>query len=806
MHSSNSAKYLPLVFVFFFIGLSFKIKAQDKGLIHGKVLDQQTPLEFVNVILSAKKDSTKVLKVVASDSLGNYTFNNIPFGDYILKFQLLGYLNADIRLNIENQTQKVPDINLQTDGKILEGIEVISQKDLIKKTTSGFIINAKDNLVQASGTATDILRNTPTVVVDADGNISIRGKTPLILVNGRNSVLGSTDRIPASSVESIEIINNPSAQYDADADGGIISIKLKKNSAKGTNGSIALGAGYGAKGRGNSSFIINHHTGRWNLGLSYDNRFAERTRKASANRTSFNIPSDYFLLQNRHDRRLEQTHNLKLNIDYAINTKNSIGFEVIGNSNNDDNFEILVSEIRDQNNLFQNKNSRFSSEHAKEKAMEYAFSYSKKFNDERKSLNINLSSSFNFDKEKTDITTQSLTNEDSDLGNPLLQRTHNYQNSNVSNIKIDYTNPIGEKGIIQSGYKGIYRYSDADFKSQYYQNYEYIDNVFASNIFHFREQIHAGYLQYKNYIGKSDSAKWKYDIGLRAEQMNNEGYALSNNVTVKRNYFNLFPTANIVYFINQNDFIKLSYSRRVNRPGLGQLNPFIDITDSLNQHGGNPYLKPEYINSLEGGHNKEWKKVSFSSILFYRYATNIIRPYIDLKSNGVALTQPMNFGTSTTYGLEGIFSAFPSNWWNLNTSFSLYQQIIDGSNVNPDLANNLLSYYGKMINNFSLWKGSKLQIIANYNSPIATPQGSRIAVYYADMGFQQKIFKGKGALGLIITDVFNTQKSGLTASSSDFKYSRTFKIDTRAILITFAYSFKAKFKEELLENKFSNDQ
>lgn len=798
-------KYLR--FVVYSLSLMFAVPsvAQNNGTISGTVYDKQSPIEFVSVILYAQSDSTKVLKVITTDSLGKYSITDVAYGDYILKFQMLGFISSSTLTKVEQPLKEIANVMLQPDSKVLDGIEIISQKDLIKKTTQGFIINATDNLTQASGTATDLLRNAPTVVVDADGNITVRGKAPLILVNGRNSVLGATDRIPASSVESIEIINNPSAQYDADADGGIISIKLKKGTGKGTNGSVALGAGYGAKGRANSAFTINHNSGKFNFGLSYDNRFAGRTRRANASRTNFNIPNEYYLLQNRNDNRSEQTHNLKFNLDYSINQKSSLSFEAIGNIDNEDNLETLISELQDQNKIFQSKNNRFSSEHTREKAMEFALNYTKKFKDDRKYLTVNLSSSSNFDKENTDITTQSLNIDDSNLGNPYLQRTYDYQNSNVSNFKIDYANPIGKRGILETGYKGIYRYTDADFQSQYYNSNEYVANPLASNVFHFSEQVHAGYLQYRGFTGKLDSAKWKYDIGLRAEQVYNEGYAISNNVNVKRDYFNLFPTANLAYYINSSDFIKLSFSRRINRPSLGQLNPFVDITDSLNQHGGNPYLKPEFVNALEGGYNKEWKKVSFSTNLFYRYATNIIRPYIDLKSNGVALTQPMNFGNSTTFGLEGIVTLFPTKFWSLNASFSLYQQQIDGSNVSPDLANNLLSWYGKLINNFSLWKGGKLQIFGNYNSPIATPQGSKIAVYYADLGFQQKILKGNGALGLVITDIFNTQRSGLIANASDFSYQRTFKIDTRAILITFAYSFRAKFKDELLENKFSNE-
>jgi outer membrane receptor protein involved in Fe transport len=225
----------------------------------------------------------------------------------------------------------------------------------------------------------------------------------------------------------------------------------------------------------------------------------------------------------------------------------------------------------------------------------------------------------------------------------------------------------------------------------------------------------------------------------------------------------------------------------------------------LNPHGGNPYLKPELVSSVELGYNKEGRKLSSVSNLFYRYATNIIRSFISLDSNGVALVVPKNYGNSIIYGFEEILSAYPTTFYNCNVSLSLYQQRINGANVSSDALSNYFSWYAKMVNNFTLWKGSKLQLIGNYNSPIATPQGTRIAVYNVDGGFQQKLFKGKAAVGLVVTDIFNTQRSGFTAVTADFNYYRHFKVDSRALLLTFTYSFKTLAKEELLENKFEND-
>jgi outer membrane receptor protein involved in Fe transport len=235
------------------------------------------------------------------------------------------------------------------------------------------------------------------------------------------------------------------------------------------------------------------------------------------------------------------------------------------------------------------------------------------------------------------------------------------------------------------------------------------------------------------------------------------------------------------------------------------LNPFTDITDSLTQRGGNPKLKPELVHSLELGYNKEWEKISFSSLLFYRRANNIIQAFTILRPDGVLFTQPLNFGNSVTYGSENILTAYLSKFWDVNLSFSLFQQNIDGSNVGSEVGNSVFSWYGKIINNFTLWKGSKLQLIGVYNSPIATPQGERIAIYNADLGFQQKVIKGKGRFGLIVTDIFNTQRSGFLWNTADFSFSRMNKVDSRAIVLTFAYTFGTSFREKMMENKFSNE-
>jgi outer membrane receptor protein involved in Fe transport len=794
--------HLTLLFCFF-MNL---ILAQNSGKIEGKIMDVNTPIEFANVLLFTQNDSIKIVKSAISDSIGNFQLEALALGNYKLKIQMIGYQPKviNVLLNETNAKKNVGNIPLSIDAKFLKTVEVSAKKAIVQRTPQGLIINASATLTQEGGTATDLLRNTPTVVVDAEGAITLRGKTPAIMINGRNSSLSNTDQIPASSIESIEIINNPSAKYDADAEVGIINIKLKKSQQDGTNGAVSIGTGYGAKVRFNSSLLLNHKVGKWNVGLAYDNRIAPRVRMGEGDRVNFNLPPQYFLTQRRTDERIERNHNLRLNLDYALDAKNSFNFEIIGNAVGEDNDETLKNLTETQARIFTNKYSRQSLEIKKEKGLEMAFEYKKKFEDERKNFSIKSSSSFNDEKENTDITTQTLTENNALQGNPFLQRTHFYLNTNVTNFQLDYAHPIASKGILEMGVKTILRFLESDFLSENKINDAFVKNVQTSDIFSFNEQIQAGYVQYNAFTGEKDKQIIKYTFGLRGEQIWNNGKGVVS-AGFNNSYFNLFPTANIAYFLKPNEFIKLSYARRINRPRLGQLNPFTDITDSLTQRSGNPKLLPELVHSFELGYNKDWDQASFSTIAFYRYAQNVIQNFTILRPDGVLFSQPLNFGSSTTFGLENILSATLTKAWDFNLSASFFQQKIDGNNINSDLVNDVFSWNGKLINNFTMWKGGKLQVIGIYNAPIASPQGKRIEIYNVDMGFQQRILKDKGRIGLIATDIFNTQRNGFLINDPNFTFSRIFKVDTRAVLVTFAYTFGTKFKEKLMENKFSND-
>lgn len=789
------------------------IQAQNPGWIKGVVKENNNPVEFANAFLTLRQDTTKIVLGAVTDSTGRFVLDKVPPEDYTLNIQMIGFKLKQIPVSLHAGAMNIDlrEINLEADPNQLNTVEVTAMRDLIQKTEEGFVVKASENITQIGGSAADLLKNMPGVLVNSDGEVTIRGKTPLTLINGRISGIAGIDRsaqlerIPASSIERIEIVNNPSAKYDADAEGGIINIVLKKNEDRGTNGAFAFGVGRGSRYRLNASVLLNHKTRKWNVGAAYDNWYTTRTRRVTGDRINYDLSDEHFLAQRRFDERLIFYQNAKTTVDFTPNEKNSFNFEALWAFPGENNNETLKNTYTTSENEFTSRNQRHSNEIRRSHAVELSLLYTRHFVNPAKLLSVNISNTFNIEKENTDIDTQPLTEEDQTSGDVSWQRTHVYQKTNLANIALDYAQPIAKNGTMEMGYKSIFRYLNSDFIRENLTNEEYITDPLNSNIFDFNEQIHAVYTQYTGWTGEKEAPLWKYNAGLRAEKVWNNGKTRNDSEAFKNDYFNLFPSANLFYYAPKRNYFKLSYTRRIARPGLGQLNPFTDITDSLNQHSGNSRLKPEIIHAFELGYNYTLPKASLSLAAFYRLRKHAIFNYTILDENGVALSLPMNFGTASTLGLEAIGSYNPFSFWSMNLSLSAYQTHINNTESGAELSTNLVSWYSKLIQNFTLHKNSKLQVIGNYTSPSAVPQGKSIAVYFVDIGFQQRIMKGKGRLGLVITDVFNTQQYGFITSDYNFESNRRVKIDTRAVLITFGYTFGTSFKENLMDNKFEND-
>ncbi|MFN8431525.1 MAG: outer membrane beta-barrel family protein [Spirosomataceae bacterium] len=786
----------PLILTFILI--SFLCKSQNN--ISGKLIDNAgNPIEFVNVLLFKKPDTINIFQGLTCDSSGIFDFINIAKGQYILKFHGIGYKKQSIAIEKRHSENLIigPYI-LESEIIELKDVTITRKKELIQQTKTGFIISTDASLFTQSGNALDLLRSTPMIFIDAEGAINLRGKSPLVLINGRNSKFDNLNNLPANSIEKIEIITSPGASYDAESENGIINIILKKGKAEGINGAFSIAGGLGYSWRLNNSFLVNYKKNKWNLGLGYDNRLAERNRKAEGDRTNFNLPSQYYLKQRRNDERKEEIHNIRSNIDFK-GEKKSFGAEMVLGIEKETNFETLYNTIYNQEYVFQNKSRRYSDERRKGYSAEIALKYELEISKDKSRISTILSTSFGDGLEKTPIISQDLSSENIETGVPFMQKT-SFSDFGSNNIfKLDYFQKISN-ATFETGFKTLFRKFANDFsrEDQIDNNYVLVPNRTGSLTF--EEWVPAIYTQLKNEIGK-----WSYEIGLRMEQTYNSGTVKSLSIDFNNNYINLFPNANLSYQISDIQNIRFIYGRRINRPSLGQLNPFTDITDSLTQRSGNPTLLPEIAQNAELNYDHEFNKGSFSVKPYYRNSHNSILPFTKLMPNGVLFTQPLNAGSTTTLGLETLFSFEVNKAWKTNLSSSIFNQNINAQNIQSDILNQVTSWNAKWTNDIIVKKNSRFQINAFYNSPTATIQGRRIAIYNVDFAFQQKIIREKGRLGLIITDVFNTQKNGFIWETKDFYFSRIFKVDTRAILITFAYTFGTSFKEKLMDNKFSND-
>lgn len=787
--------------------------AQRSGYVTGIVKESGSPVEFANVYLTLQTDSTEIIAATVSDEYGKFRLENIGPGDYFLNIRVIGARRSKIPVIINAAAPNVDlsDVPVEADARQLNAVEIAGLRDLVEKTEDGFVVHAADNITQIGGTAVDLLRNMPGVLVNGDGEVTLRGRTPLTLINGRVSGVTGVDRtaqlerIAASSIDRIEIINNPSARYEADAEGGIINIILKKSEDRGTNGAFAVGAGLGDRYRLNASMLVNHKTDKWNVGVAYDNWYTTRTRRLNGDRINFDLPDRYFLIQRRSDERLVLFQNAKATIDYAPDKENNLSLEALWTFPGENNHETLNSTFETSEHDFTRRSKRHSDEIRRSHAVDVSLVYNRIYSNPDKLLSANISNSFGHDRENTDITTQSLSAQEQRLGNSSLERTHTYENSNLSNFSLDFATPISARGILEAGYKGILRYLNSDFARANFVGSDFAIDPFNTNIFTFQEQIHAAYSEYTGWTGEKETPDWKYNFGVRAELATNSGKMQDRSRDFANEYFNLFPSGSLLYYTKNRNNFKLSYSRRITRPGLGQLNPFIDITDSVNQHSGNPELQPELIHSMELEYDLLLQKGSVSLTAFHRIRKNAIFSYAVLDSNGVSLSRPANFGNANTSGIELIITDNPFSFWSANLSFSLYKLRIDSDGLDAPAGNDPVNWYAKLSNTLELFRNTTLQVIGSYTSATVIPQGRSVAVYYVDGGIQHKIMKEQGRLGLTITDIFNTQEYGYTLADYNFEFRRRSKLDTRAVMLTFGYTFGTAFKENLMDNKFKNE-
>ncbi|MCB0845818.1 MAG: TonB-dependent receptor [Bacteroidetes bacterium] len=727
--------------------------------IVGKVSDQsgENQLEYATVTLLKANDSSAVTGAV-TDTQGAFELK-APAGDYILKVGFLGFQSQmidGIALNKDNPVFELPNIRLESQETTLDEVEIRAEKSRMEFALDKKIFNVGADLANNGGNVSDLLDNIPSVTVDIEGEVSLRGNSGVrILINGKPSSFNNADglkQLPANLIDKVEIITNPSARYEAEGSAGIINIVLKKEQRKGWNGTFDLSTGY--PHRHNASVSLNHRREKINFFASAGARYRWTPRNSFEHREVYYPDSTAILDQEGLFYRGGLSGNLRFGMDFNIDEKTTLTGSVRYRKGLDKNTGQIDYLRYDRFENLGLVDIRKTLEGEDDNSFDYSLNFERKFANKDQKLTADIIYSSGGETESMDAETSFLNGEYEPLGlRSLQQRINNTELERELTLQANYEHPIGEDGKFEAGYRTGLRTIGNDYLVEEY-NYELdswgtLENL--SNDFSYEEAIHALYSTFGNKI-----SKFSYQIGLRGEYTQINTLLKNTNERNDRNYLNVFPSLFLNYEINPGNALQWNYSRRIRRPRFWDLNPFFTYANPLSIRSGNPDLDPEFAHSLELSHIKYWKKGSLSSSIYYRHTDGVISRINRLTSEGVNLMKPENLNTRDDVGAELSLNYNPFEWWDVTWSANFFRGVINAENAGFTGTTKFLSYTSRLNSRFSLANDLDIQIMVNYRGPEANPQGRRQAILFTDLGINKDILKKKATISLRITDIFNT--------------------------------------------------
>lgn len=785
---------------------------QPIGKISGTIVDAQTlqPIEYGNVVLYKWKDSGVAGGTVSNDK-GVFQLDKVMYGRYFLKVSYIGYSTKrfDSLTVIPNKTNfSLGIIKLTPKHVNMNEVVVQGQRDALTANLDKKVYTVDQNMANSGGTAVDVMQNVPSVTVDADGGVAVRGNSNInVLVDGRPAALaGFTGsdvlaQIPASQIESIEIVTNPSAKYDPEGTGGIINIILKKKSNLGVNGTLMGNAG--TKGRYSSSLNMNLRGDNFNVFTSYDGRFFNMNGGGTTLRnSSFPSPNGDItstLNQNSDNQNNMNNHSLNIGADYYLAEKEFMTLSAQFRFGNSGNTGAISNLNYAGNNILQSQFNRLSDGRRDNNSGNYTLSYKKTYENRTQELTADIMYSQSSMSSDTKITqdyffpnvSKSIQKSLSDNGNKLWL------------IQSNYVQPLGGWGRFEGGLrsqiKDLTMANDNlnwDSTTQTWSGSNLINNNYD-----YKEQVHALYGIFSNSLGSFTS-----QVGLRAEQVYIKGTSLVTNQTYNSNYFEVYPTVHLRYNFNQLDEIQLSYSRRIDRPQNRQLNPYEDKTDSLNIFKGNPDLRPQYHNSLELGYTKTLGKASLVTNLFYKLSNNLISTISTLMPNGVTHSTFQNISKGKSYGVEVIANSPISDWLRVNGNISYFNNSVDDmGTLGGTLSSN--SWMARVSPMITISDGFILQMMFFYSSPSiqlslgggrggegggmffggSAAQTKMKEMYSMDLMLRKDLMDGRLSLTLRVSDLFNTRKFNTETTGLNYYMINNRKFDSRTVNIGVSY-------------------
>ncbi len=763
-------------------------QAMAIGTVLGTLIDSvsNSPVEYATVALYSDREN-KLVTGTLSKTKGRFTFEELNPGRYYLRISFMGYEPRRIRGIFINRNNTIIDLGkilLHRSVKNLEEVVIEGDAPAIEYKIDKKVINVSKQITSTSGTAVDVLENVPSIQVDIEGNVLLRGSSGFtVLIDGRPSILEPNDalqQIPASTIDNIEIITNPSVKYDPDGNAGIFNIITKKNKLQGFSGIVNFNAGLDDKYGGD--FLVNFKNRKFNYYIGGDYNVRNYPGEKISERITSSRDTLFYVNSEGTHSRNRNTNGLRAGAEFNMDDKNyfSVGFRY-GKREHDGDSQLDYKEWSEPGTgVYHYTNSEES--HRGGDFYSINTNYERKFAKKGQSMLAEFSYDVRNGNEHSITELSTLAGEISDG-----KKSTETGPSKRMRIKVDYTHPVGEKGKIEAGYQSRLGKSEDETKS-YFLNlvtHEYELQPQYSHTTNYSRNIHSLYTLYGG-----ESGNFGYQGGLRGEYTWRDVESTGEEAPFKIDRLDFFPTLHLSYNIPNENQVMGSYSRRIHRPRGWYLEPFLTWSDAYNVRRGNPDLQPEYIDSYEIAYLKKFNKVNFLSLEgYYKVTHNKIERVRTVYSENVMLNTMENVGEDYSLGIEVMFSFQIFKWWKANLMTNLYRYKVEGTLYDNDFSNESNNWSSRFNNDFTIKKNTKLQLNSSYNGPSVRAQGSSEGYYTLNAALRQDFFDKKFTAVLQLRDIFATAKHEFTSEGPDFFSHSQYNRKAPVATITLTYRF-----------------
>jgi len=766
-----------------------------QGVILGKIYDQRTKKPLPYVTVSVKDTTTKRLSGSISDEQGLFKLEGMPLGNYAISFSYQGYqlLEKTSALSAGHLKADMGVVYMEEDTRMLKEAVVTGEKPGVSLKLDKKVFEVGKDILSQSGAITDILNNVPSVAVSPTGTISLRGNSNVfVLINGRRSGLtqsNALEQIPADQVERIEIITNPSAQYDAAGSAGIINIILKRNKQLGFTGQVRLAAGYPNDARISPS--LNYKSEKINLFSTFGFRNSDYVGKYSSLQTLSNTQLQQAKAENRHD----DGKMLYLGADYYVNDRNTITLAFLKNATKDHDKTAAQIDVL-TNQAIDSSLTRKGESWERRDYNQLEFNYTRTFKNPRRKFNVEMQ----YDFWNSDKTWELHTYNNSPVHTMLPQiQTNAISKSKDFLIQSNFSQPLGALSSIDVGMKAENRRVSSKFiaAQENGAKWEIIDNI--DNDLQYSELISSAYAQFNSKVHH-----FSYLLGLRAELTKIDIADQKGVYSQQKNYNRLFPTVHLGYQFKEGTSMQLSYSKRVNRPSLWLLYPFNELTDFNAQSVGNPALNPSYAHVVEWGFLQQWKNLTFNPSIYFHYTNDPLQDYSYRNEKDVIITLPVNIQSEQRRGLELSVLYKPVKPLQLSGELNIYAFTQRGSYEwqNYDFSGQVLT--ARVSAQIKLPKQFGCQVRYNFSGAERNAQTLTKATHALDVGVSRNYWNNKITVVVDGTNILNSRQYRTFVNGSNYTFNQTSNPNAARYRVSIVYKFNNKEGQQVRQAKTGN--